>query len=304
MPCYFFLKQSAFTKRNHLLYLGIQPKLKLMGFFSRLSAGWNISLNSFKVLKENKQLLLFPLLSGISLILIIGSFCTAVLAAAGWDVEGISKPDRITGYGIAFVFYVINYFVVVFFNTALIHCAHLYFKGEEPTIAKGLQFSVSRLGVIFSWALFAGTVGTILKAIQENVGILGKILTGLVGIVWGVATFFVVPVIAFENAGPITAVKRSAQLMKQKWGESIGAGFSFGIIQLLAFVLVVIPLFIIGFFIHPLMGVALAVLGFSLIIAVMSAVKMIFIAAVYHNVTGDPVEQFNQNMIDNLFVRK
>jgi len=275
-----------------------------MRFFDRLSNGWNISLNSFKVLKENKQLLVFPLLSGISLILIIGSFCTAVLAAAGWDVEGTSKPDRITGYGIAFLFYVVNYFVVVFFNTALIHCAHLYFKGEQPTIQKGLQFSMSRLGAIFSWALFAATVGTILKAVQENVGFLGKIITGLIGIVWSVATFFVVPVIAFENAGPLQAVKRSAQLMKEKWGESLGAGFSFGIVQLLAFLLVVVPLFIIGFFIHPLAGVALGILGFAVVVAVMSAVKMIFMAAVYHNVTGDPVEQFNQNLIDNLFVRK
>ena len=275
-----------------------------MGFFSRLSAGWTISLNSFKVLKENKQLLIFPLLSGIALMLIIGSFLTAVFSAAGWDVESVSKPDRITGYLIAFVFYVTNYFVVVFFNTALIHCAHLYFKGQKPTIQEGIKFSVSRIRVIFFWALLAGTVGTVLKAIQENVGFLGKILTGLVGIVWGVATFFVVPVIAFENAGPVTAVKRSAQIMKDKWGESIGAGFSFGIIQLLAFVLVPVPLFLMGYFIHPLVGVALALLGVSLIIVVMSAVKMIFIAAVYQNVTGDPVELFNQKMIDNLFVRK
>jgi hypothetical protein len=56
---------------------------------------------------------------------------------------------------------------------------------------------------------------------------LGKIITGLVGIVWSVAIFFVTPVIACENLGPNAAFKKSAMLMKEKWGESIGAGFSF-----------------------------------------------------------------------------
>ena len=58
-----------------------------MGFFTRLSNGWNISMNSFKVLKENKQLVLFPILSGISLMLILGSFVTVLLAGAGWDPD-------------------------------------------------------------------------------------------------------------------------------------------------------------------------------------------------------------------------
>jgi hypothetical protein len=36
----------------------------------------------------------------------------------------------------------------------------------------------------------------------------------------------------------------------------------------------------------------------------MSAAQTIFIAAVYHNVTGNPVEHFNQKLIDNLFEPK
>ena len=275
-----------------------------MSFLSRLSTGWNISLNSFKVLRENKQLIIFPILSGASLILIMGSFVTAILAAAGWDADAINQPDRITAYGMMFLYYLINYFVVVFFNTALIYCTHLYFKGEQPTIQKGLAFSVSRLGAIFSWALFAATVGTILKALQENVGWLGKIITGIIGIVWSVTTFFVVPVIAFEQTGPLEAVKRSGQLIKEKWGESLGAGFSFGIIQLLAIFLIAVPLFLIGFFMHPLAGIAIGILAITLIIAVMSAVQTIFISAVYHNIQGDPVQHFNQHLIDNLFVEK
>ena len=165
------------------------------------------------------------------MILILGSFVTALLASAGWDFEYIQEPGTAMSYVIMFLYYLVNYFIVVFFNTALVHCTRLYFKGEEVTIAKGLQFSMSRLGAIFSWAVFAATVGFILKIIQENVGSLGKIITGLLGIVWSIATFFVVPVLAYENVGPIGAFKRSTQLMKEKWGESLGATFSFALIH-------------------------------------------------------------------------
>ena len=275
-----------------------------MSFFDRLSNGWKISMNSFKILKANKQLIIFPVLSGISLLLLIGSFFTAIYAASGWNFDNLNGTSPVINYLVMFLFYVVNYFIVVFFNMALIHCTHLYFKGEEVTVQKGLQFSMSRLGVIFSWAIFAATVGTILRAIQENSGALGKIITGIVGIVWSVATFFVVPVIAYEKLGPIDAFKRSSQLMKQKWGESLGATFSFSIIQLLAMFLLAIPLFAIGALIHPLAGVALAIPGAFIILAVMSAAQTIFVSAVYHDVTGDPTEHFNRQMIDNLFQKK
>ena len=275
-----------------------------MSFFDRLSNGWKISMNSFKILKANKQLIIFPVLSGISLLLLIGSFFTAIYAASGWNFDNLNGTSPVINYLVMFLFYVVNYFIVVFFNMALIHCTHLYFKGEEVTVQKGLQFSMSRLGVIFSWAIFAATVGTILRAIQENSGVLGKIITGIIGIVWSVTTFFVVPVIAYEKLGPIDAFKRSSQLMKQKWGESLGATFSFGIIQLLAMFLLAIPLFAIGALIHPLAGVALAIPGAFIILAVMSAAQTIFVSAVYHDVTGDPTKHFNRQMIDNLFQKK
>jgi len=275
-----------------------------MSFFDRLSNGWKLAMSSFKILKANQQLIIFPILSGISLVLIIGSFFTVSLANAGWDPDNISEVSSAGYYILVFLFYLVNYFVVGFFNMALIHCTRLYFRGEEATVAAGLRFSMSRIGAIFSWAVFAATVGLILKAIQENSGIVGRIITGIIGIVWSVATFFVVPVIAYEDLGPTGAVKRSTQMMKEKWGQSLGAGFSFGLIQLLGFIVVCIPLFFLGMLISPIVGVALAAAGFFIIIAIISAAQTIFVSAVYHNIKGDPTEHFSQQLIDDLFVKK
>ena len=274
-----------------------------MSFFDRLSNGWNIAMSSFKVLKENKQLIVFPILSGISLIILAGLFSVGILASIGWDVDNLSD-DGITSYLILFGFYLINYFVIVFFNMALIHCTRLYFHGEEVTIEKGLKFSMSRIGVIFLWAVFAATVGTILKTIQENSGLLGKIITGIIGIVWNIAVFFVVPVIAYEGLGPIAAFKRSSQLMRQKWGESLAGTFSLGLISFLGVLVVSIPLFFLGAAFHVLAGVLLAVLGAFVVLTIVSATETIFLSAVYHNINGDPVKHVNQQMVDNLFVQK
>ena len=279
-------------------------KTNFMSFFDRLSNGWTLAMNSFKVLKENKQLIIFPVLSGISLVLIMGSFVLVFLSANGWSFENAEDSGTIGNYLYLFLFYLVNYFIVVFFNMALIHCTRLYFRGEEVSINAGLRFSLSRIGTIFSWSAFAAIVGTILRIIQEESGIIGKIITGIIGIVWNIATFFVIPVIAYEDLGPIAAFKRSSQLMKQKWGESLGATFSFGLIQFLAMIVLVIPLFFIGNLIHPIGGIALAIMGVFIIATIFSAAQTIFVSAVYHNITDEPVKHFNQQMIDGLFQKK
>lgn len=278
-----------------------------MNFFTRLSKGWDLSMNSFAVLKENRQLLLFPILSGISMLLVVSSFFVVLFASSGWDItalDTLNNQSTAANYTLLFGYYVVNYFIIVFFNTALIHCTHLYFQGQRPTVGEGLRFAVTRIGSIFTWAVFAATVGTILRIIQDRVGFLGKIITGLIGAAWSIATFFVVPVIAYENLGPLSAFRRSATLMREKWGESIGATFSFGIIQLLGLFLLLIPSMLLIYFVHPLAGIALFLLGLFAITTIFSATKTIFISAVYHDMNGDPVKNFNEKFSEHLFLEK
>ena len=264
-------------------------------------------MNSFAVLKENRQLILFPVLSGLSMLLVISSFFIVLFASSGWDItslDSIRDQGTVVNYLLLFGYYVVNYFIIVFFNTALIHCTHLYFQGQRPTVGEGLRFAVGRIGAIFAWAVFAGTVGAILRIIQDRVGFLGKIITGLIGAAWSIATFFVVPVIAYENLGPLAAFRRSATMMKDKWGESIGATFSFGIIQLLGLFLLAIPSLVLAYLVNPIAGIALFFLGFFALTVILSATRVIFISAVYHDINGDPVKHFNQQFTDNLFLEK
>lgn len=275
-----------------------------MNFFDKLSNGWKIAKCSFKVLREKKDLLIFPTLSGIAILLIVASFATAVGTNIDWDTDNLREYNSPVYYLVLFVFYVVNYFVVVFFNMALVHCARLYFRGEDVTVRDGIRFSMSRIGAIFSWAFLAATVGLILKLIQDNAGWLGKIITGIIGVVWSIANFFVVPVIAYENVGPLEAVKRSSQIMKNKWGESLGATFSLGIIQFFGAVLAAVLLYFIGSIFDPIVGVSLAIVGVFLVISIISAAETIFVAAVYDGIDGDLDKHFDKQMIDDLFETK
>lgn len=276
-----------------------------MKLFTRLSNGWEIFKNSFKILRANKDLIIFPILSGSSMLIVMASFIVAIVAAARWDTASIHLGGPIERYGVLFLFYLVNYFIIVFFNMALVHCTRKFLKGEPVHLRDGLEFSVSRIGVIFSWAVFAATVGMILKIIQENVGALGKIITAIIGIVWNVATFFVVPVIAYEKVGPITAFKRSVQIMKEKWGESLSGNFSFGLVQFLAILLIGGPLFLLGALVNTFLGIALGMLAAFIIIAVVSAAQTIFISTVYHQINeGTSFDYFDEGLVDNLFIGK
>ncbi len=275
-----------------------------MGFFDRLTNGWHIAMSSLKVLQANKQLIILPILSGISMVLVTASFISVYVGANSWSFDGLQDMNRATMYALLFLFYVVNYFVVVFFNMALVHCAKLYFDGEEVTVSKGLQFSISRIGAIFAWAVLSATVGVILKMIQDRAGWLGKIATSLVGMVWSIATFFVVPVIAYEKLSPVEAVKRSAELMKEKWGEGLGATFSFGLIQFGFLVVFGIAALAVSALINEAAGIVLFVLGVLFTFSITSALNNIFISAVYNNINGKSTPYFHEPLLDGLFEEK
>jgi len=282
-----------------------------MKIFDRLSNGWKIGKMSLKTIHDNPSLMLFPVVSGISLILVTLSFFGGgyllfgeSISALGDESTALSSLDVML-YLTVFAFYIVNYFVIVFFNVGLVHCAKKILDGKETSIGEGINFALSRISTIFAWAVLAATVGIILKTIQERAGAIGGVITGLIGMVWGIATFFVVPVIAFENVTPIQAVKRSAQIIKEKWGESLGANFSFGLFSILGLFLVVLPMgFIFGAALHPVAGIVIGIILFLIIQIVVSAASMIFLTAAYEHVNDQPNSYFDGDVLDDAFFVK
>lgn len=283
-----------------------------MKIFDRLSNGWKLGKMSLETIKDNPSLMLFPVVSSAALTLIVLSFLGGGYFLFGDNIRTLMNNGAanegtidIIMYVAAFLFYLVNYFVIVFFNVGLVYCARLILEGEKTSFGEGISYAMTRTQTILAWAALAATVGMIIKTIQERSGSFGLILAGLIGIVWSIATFFVVPIIAYEDVNPIEAVKRSGQIMKDKWGESIGANFSFGLFNLLGIVLIALPLgFLIGAVVHPFAGIAVGILAFLLVIVAVSAGKMVFLTAVYQHVNNEPIGRFEGDTLDSIFVRK
>ena len=213
-----------------------------MGFFDRLAFGWRLGTTSLGVVARDKTLMLFPILA-----LISGALLTAAFVF-GIGVENLSsqaQQARDTGevqpLAILFAFlgYVALSFVAVYFNVALLGAAQQSIAGKDTTLGDGLSVANQHLGKIFGWALLSGTVGLLLNAIESNEKI-GRIVRMILGTAWAVITYFVIPVMIFENQSPMAAIGRSTALMKQSWGENVGAQFGVGIISFLVLLGVVL----------------------------------------------------------------
>ena len=203
--------------------------------FDRLSRSWTLVKASASVLRQDKELLVFPLISFIALTAVLIAFAIPTIGLG--FVETFNRHGTVTAlhYVIAFLFYFSQYFVIFFFNSALIGAAMMRFDGETPTVGDGIRIATSRIGVIAGYALIAATVGLILRIIQERVGFVGKIIVSILGASWSIATFLVVPILVTrDDLGPIDAVKESASLLRKTWGESligqVGMSAAFGFI--------------------------------------------------------------------------
>ena len=83
-----------------------------MTFFDRLHNGWDLGLQSIDVIKNNKTLIFFPIMSTKSTLLIFLVISTGAFAAFGFDIERVmnragSMQDspQVMSYVILFIYY-------------------------------------------------------------------------------------------------------------------------------------------------------------------------------------------------------
>lgn len=272
----------------------INPPAKPAGFFGKISHTWNLLGCSWEVLKKDKELLIFTCLSVICCLLVLATFAIPLLSSSFFSHAGASSSldhgktefQQGTFYAILFIFYFCNYFVIIFFNSAIVACATIRLRGGDPTLADGFRIAVSRLRLILGWTLVSAVIGMILRIIEDKSEMVGKIASALLGAAWTIASYLVVPLLVNEEMGPFSALKKSTSLLKKSWGEQLLGNLSFGVVS---FLLVFPAIFIIFFaFLYLLPNIsaiiillALAALYFFIVITVMSTLESIFSAALY-----------------------
>ena len=264
--------------------------------FGRISNTWQLMGDSWRILKEDKKLLIFPLLSGICCIVVIASFAIPMIASDSWappteGEEGIepTTAEEVMYYLKLFLFYFCNYLVIIFFNSALVGCTAMRMNGQQPTLADGFKICFARMPLIVGWAIVAATVGLLLRIIEDKNRKVGRFIAGLLGMAWSAISFLVLPVLVIEKKDPITALKESAVMLKRTWGQQLVCNFSFGLLFFLLF-LPGIALIAFGIFLGASTGnvplaitfVAVGVIYFITLSLIQSALQVIFQTALYY----------------------
>lgn len=241
-----------------------------MGFFARMGMGWRLGKRSLRVVWRDKTLMLFPVFSAFASILVMIGFFYGIgpqelqaLAEGLGASEGQGDVNPVT-VTMVFIGYFTLYYVIVYFNVALIAASRMSIEGHDTSPADGFREANKHLDKVLLWALVSGTVGLLLSMI-ENEERLGRIVRMVLGFAWTAVSYFVVPVMIFEGKNPFGAIGRSWDMMKSTWGENLSAQVGLGILSFLGFVV----------------GIALAVLiphPVSILIGVLIVASSILLA--------------------------
>lgn len=280
-----------------------------MGRFAR---SWDLFKTSLKVVKQDKELLWMPVLSSLASLVAIAAIAGVGFASGVWpSTQTADGATNYPGIALAFVLYVLLAFVALFFNAAVVAGANERLSGGDPTVGSALRAAGRKAGKLFLWSIVVATVNVILQAIRERSGGLGQIMASLAGIAWNLATYFMVPVLLFDDKAIGSSLKRSGGLFRQTWGETVigqgGLGIAGFVLGLGAVALGLLVLFLLA----PLgiagiaAGFTVLVLGVIIVAALMSVLEGVYKTALYRYATTKQVAPgFTGDQLGGAFVPK
>ena len=243
--------------------------------------------------------MLLPVISGAASLIVAASFLIPIIAAGVSDLGGATLA-------LMLIMYFVLAYITIFFNAALISAANERLEGGDPTVGSAIRGAARRAGKILPWALLSAVVSVILRAIEERVGLVGKIVIAIVGMAWTVVTFLVLPIIVVEGASAGRALKKSGRLVRSTWGENLAGHIGLGIVGFLLFipaiVLVVAGVVSAGTGVGGV-AIALGVLWGIIVVIVMTALTGIYQTALYHfAVAGHvPSDYFDSRVMGSAF---
>lgn len=242
---------------------------------------------SWNVLLEDPSLIVFPLLSFVSILAAM-----ALIFGGGWKLGLSFDPaaarehvvlTAAVGLAASFVATVCS----VFFAVALVICASKRLHGAPAGVRHGLAEAAFCLPQILAWSAFAVTVGFAMRQVERRLPMgLGRwLITVVFGLGWGVATYFVVPEIAFGRGSVFDALKDSVGIVRKQWGETAFLGVGVGSAS---FVIIVIPtlvLALIGYMGSGVSAYAMAALWFLGASVICSTVQQVYLTALHEYAT-------------------
>ena len=273
--------------------------------FDKFSRSWELVKASAAVLRSDKELMVFPVVSAVATLVVLATFLVPMI---GWRVFSQGAASSVIW---VFLFYFCQYTVIVFCNSALVAAAMIRLDGGDPTLADGFNAAKARLPSILGYAAIAATVGVLLKRMKDDDNLLMRLVGGGLGAAWTLATFLVVPVLVHQEVGPFEALRRSANLLRRTWGENaignVGIGLAFGLVSfgiiavgaLLAFVAAQLSMAL------AVSIIVVFVIGLLLLGVFQAALSGIYSAALYrYAMEGEAPPAFRALQLESAFAAR
>jgi hypothetical protein len=265
----------------------------------RIARSWRLTKTAWRLVRQDKAMVALALLGMTSGLIFVGAF-TAIGGYSGDAGQGeVLIAILIALYP--------STFLGVFFNVALASAANAALEGRRLSFGEALGESRKRLGKIALWSLLAAGVGALLAELSSRIPGGGRIASAVVGAAWGLATLFVVPILATvaPTPGPITALKDSVAVVRKRWGEGISGSVTISVwtvfVAIPAALLLGVGFAVMGSGSAALGGVLVAAGGLLLfaVVALSSAVQQVFLLCLYRYATEGTARGFNEQDLAN-----
>ena len=285
--------------------------------FQSITNSWHLTVQSFRVLRQDKELMILPILSGLAVAAISALFLAPLIWTGGLEgvIAGESANTVMVGEGedvaaaaerlaetqesaergspaadrplpnlilvVLLPYYILVYAVTLFFQAAVIAGATQRLNGGDPTLGSALGAAGRKIVPLTLWSIIAGTVGVAIRAAEDRSALIGKIVMSLVGVAWTLATFFMVPVLLFEGHSLRGSFRASWHTLKSTWGEAVVGSTGIGLFGSLCAVPIVLFVVFLAAQEQVVAAVVTGGLGLAILGVVFSALQGVYVAALY-----------------------
>jgi hypothetical protein len=270
----------------------------------RIARSWRLSRAAWEVVRGDRSLLALAAISAIT----GGIGLALIFVLSGSFREGHLKGDELALFALIFAYPLT--FVSAFFNTAIAAAAAAALDGRHLSLGEALAVPMRKLGTVALWSLIAAVVGFVLEQLVSRLPLGGSIAARIVGIGWSLASLFAIPILALEDCSAPEALKRSAGVVKKRWGESIGGNVIIGAWTVIAILGVVVVFAVAAVATNDVPAVrdaviVLGVLALAAIVAVQLVVRQTFAVALYrYAAAGTAPGPFAESDLQSPFGRK
>ena len=290
--------------------------------FEKIKTGVALAKQTFQVIANRKSFLIFPLLSSLLIFMCFSSLLFAgfeILTAEVTQLPSQNSADILSVMGtnqgkitlsiLGIIFILLSAFISTIINSALTISAIHYLQEEKTSFFKAFQIVFSHITPLFFWACIVTIVDVIMFVIESFISkksqVAGDIVDGLEKTAWAIISFFVLPIMIVENSGPITAIKRSASLLKKNWGTALVSSAGIGFFIFILFILIFSPPFIMmlsGYKAYLLPTLFISTVLFICLLIFNATLRTVLRAALYLYATDKcPDKFYNEKLLAGAF---